>query len=149
MNTTALIRPAWTPATIALMVLGFVVFWPLGLAMLAYILWGDRLDGFKRDVNRKTDGFFASCRGRHSHHRSYGRTGNIAFDEWREKELERLATERQKLDETLKEFDSYLRELRRAKDQEEFDRFMGERNRPRNGDSKPRGSSTPGLLDDV
>ena len=52
MNTTALIRPAWTPATIALMVIGFMVFWPLGLAMLAYIIWGDRLEGFKRDVNR-------------------------------------------------------------------------------------------------
>ena len=153
MNTTALIRPAWTPATIALMVLGFVVFWPLGLAMLAYILWGDRLDGFKRDVNRKTDGFFASCRGRHAHHRGYGRTGNIAFDEWREKELERLAEERQKLDETLKEFDSYARELRRAKDQEEFSRFMAERNsaqsEAKSENSKPSGSSTPGLLDDV
>src|SRR5438876_645672 len=45
MNTTALIRPAWTPATIALMVIGFMVFWPLGFAMLAYIVWGDRLDG--------------------------------------------------------------------------------------------------------
>ena len=124
MNTTAMIRPAWTPATIALMVLGFVVFWPLGLAMLAYILWGDRLDGFKRDVNRKTDGIFASCRGRSARHHGFGRTGNIAFDDWREKELERLAEERRKLDEALKEFDSYARELRRAKDQEEFDRFM-------------------------
>ena len=62
MNTTALIRPAWTPATIALMVIGFMVFWPLGLAMLAYIIWGDRLEGFKRDVNRATDGVFAGCR---------------------------------------------------------------------------------------
>ena len=135
MNTTAMIRPAWTPATIALMVLGFVVFWPLGLAMLAYILWGDRLDGFKRDVNRKTDGIFASCRGRSARHHGFGRTGNIAFDDWREKELERLAEERRKLDETLKEFDSYARELRRAKDQEEFDRFMAERNRrPKRGE---------------
>ena len=103
MNTTALIRPAWTPATIALMVLGFMVFWPLGLAMLAYILWGDRLDGFKRDVNRTTDGFFAGCRrsaDKRRHHGS-GRTGNVAFDDWREKELERLAEERRKLDETL------------------------------------------------
>ena len=38
MTNSALIRPAWTPATIALMVIGFMVFWPLGLAMLAYIL---------------------------------------------------------------------------------------------------------------
>jgi hypothetical protein len=150
MNTTAMIRPAWTPATIALMVLGFVVFWPLGLAMLAYILWGDRLDGFKRDVNRKTDGIFASCRGRSARHHGFGRTGNVAFDEWREKELERLAEERRRVDETLKEFDSYARELRRAKDQEEFDRFMAERNRAQNeANSKPRGSSTPGLLDDA
>ena len=43
MNQSALIRPDWTPATIALMVLGFVIFWPLGLAMLAYILFGERL----------------------------------------------------------------------------------------------------------
>ena len=45
--TNALIRPAWTPVTIAMMIIGFMIFWPLGLAMLAYILWGDRLDKFK------------------------------------------------------------------------------------------------------
>lgn len=157
MNTTALIRPAWTPATIALMVIGFMVFWPLGFAMLAYILWGDRLDGFKRDVNRATDGVFAGCRrGADKAHRwGHGRTtGNVAFDEWRERELERLAEERRKLDETLAEFDEYARELRRAKDQEEFDRFMANRNRStapttttdKSAGKKGKGS---GLLDDV
>ena len=62
MNQSALIRPDWTPATIALMILGFVVFWPLGLAMLGYILFGERLRGFKRDVNQAADGMFAGCR---------------------------------------------------------------------------------------
>ncbi|OBQ94763.1 DUF2852 domain-containing protein [Mesorhizobium sp. AA23] len=133
MNTSALIRPAWTPATIALMVIGFMVFWPLGFAMLAYIIWGDRLEGFKRDVNRATDGIFAGCRRGSEKAARWGhgssRTGNVAFDDWREKELERLAEERRKLDEMLNEFDEYARELRRAKDQEEFDRFMTERNK--------------------
>ncbi|MGX5844003.1 DUF2852 domain-containing protein [Mesorhizobium sp. ArgA1] len=133
MNTSALIRPAWTPATIALMVIGFMVFWPLGLAMLAYIIWGDRLDGFKRDVNRATDGIFAGCRRGSDKAARWGhgsaRTGNVAFDEWREKELERLAEERRKLDEMLTEFDDYARELRRAKDQDEFDRFMANRHK--------------------
>ena len=134
MTNTALIRPAWTPATIALMVIGFMVFWPLGLAMLAYILWGDRLDGFKRDVNKATDGMFAGCRrGAHRAHR----TGNVAFDDWREKELERIAEERRKLEEMREEFDSYMRELRRAKDQQEFDRFMSERNNRARGKSVP------------
>ncbi len=147
MTTSALIRPAWTPATIALMVLGFIVFWPLGLAMLAYILWGDRLDGFKRDVNEATDGFFASCRSRTGgRHRRQARTGNVAFDDWRSKELERIEAERRKLEEMREEFDDYLRELRRAKDQEEFDRFMADRERRRN--EKSSDDKATGLLDD-
>jgi hypothetical protein len=127
MNTNALIRPAWTPATIALMVIGFMVFWPLGLAMLAYIIWGDRLDGFKRDVNRATDGVFSGCR--KASYRAQRGTGNVAFDDWREKELQRLDEERRRLDEMREEFDAYVRDLRRAKDQDEFDRFMANRSR--------------------
>lgn len=111
------------------MVLGFVFFWPLGLAMLAYILWGDRLgsrlDGLGTEFRRATDGMFSSCR----NHAPVARTGNAAFDEWRDNELERLAEERRKLDAMRAEFDEYVRELRRARDQEEFDRFM--RTRPR------------------
>lgn len=135
MNQSALLRPDWTPATIALMVLGFVVFWPLGFAMLAYILFGERLRDFKRDVNERADGVFAGCgrhRGRHRHSFS---TGNVAFDDWRKAELERLEQERRKLDEMRAEFDSYVRELRRAKDQDEFDRFMRERNNVKRNDN--------------
>jgi len=127
MTQSAMLRPAWTPATIALMVLGFIAYWPLGLAMLAYILWGDRLGNFKNEVNRATDSMFSNCR-RSS--RPVHSTGNVAFDDWRAKELERLAEERRKLDAMRDEFDDYMRELRRAKDQEEFDRFMSHRNRP-------------------
>lgn len=130
MNQQALIRPEWTPATIALMVLGFVVFWPLGLAMLAYILFGDRLRDFKREANARADGFFSGLRrsGRRAPFSTgtYS-TGNVAFDEWRKAELDRMEEERRRMDEMREEFDSYLRELRRAKDQEEFERFMRER----------------------
>lgn len=129
-RTAPLIRPDWTPATIALMVLGFIVFWPLGLAMLAYILFGDRLQAFKREANDKMDGFYKNCRRGGWHGRSrgwYQDTGNVAFDDWRKAELQRIEEERRKLDAMREEFDSYLRELRRAKDQEEFDRFMRER----------------------
>jgi len=121
----AMIRPAWTPVTIAMMIIGFMIFWPLGLAMIAYILWGDRLEEFKSGVNRRTDGFAkgwsrdcGSFRNRHSG------TGNVAFDEWRDAEIERLREERRQLEEMRAEFDAHLHELRRAKDREEFDAFM-------------------------
>ncbi|KQT64402.1 MULTISPECIES: DUF2852 domain-containing protein [unclassified Aureimonas] len=130
MTSHALIRPAWTPATIALMVGGFMLYWPLGLAVLAYILWGERLEGFRRDVNRSTDrfaDFFRANGGGRAMPFASARTGNVAFDDWRERELSRLDEERRKLNEAHAEFESYARELRRAKDQEEFDRFMSAR----------------------
>ncbi|MFD2238862.1 DUF2852 domain-containing protein [Aureimonas populi] len=132
MRSQALIRPAWTPATIALMVLGFIVYWPLGLAVLAYILWGDRLEAFRTDVSRSTDRVVGAFR-RSGANLPFGadRTGNVAFDDWREKELARLEAERARLNDAAAEFASYARELRRAKDQEEFDRFMAAR---RHGD---------------
>lgn len=150
MTKTALIRPAWTPATIALMVVGFMVFWPLGLAMLAYILWGDRLDDVKGDLSKARDKFcsFKKGSGMHSHQR-WGRTGNVAFDDWREAELARIEEERRKLDAMREEFDSYLRELRRAKDQEEFDRFMSERSKSAPASDVRKPNNGDNLLNDV
>ncbi|MEO0635354.1 MAG: DUF2852 domain-containing protein [Pseudomonadota bacterium] len=123
----SLIRPAWTPATIALMIFGFILHPVLGLAMLAYIIWGDRLEGVSSDIREATDNIAAKFgrNGEAAGYRSGGfqRTGNVAFDEWREAELKRLDEERRKLDEARAEFDEYVRELRRARDLEEFESF--------------------------
>lgn len=135
-HSNSMIRPAWTPATIALMVLGFIIFWPLGLAMLAYILWGDRLEEFKSGVNRATDSVSETF----SRKSERSNTGNAAFDEWREQELARIAEERRKLEEDIQEFEDYKREMRRAQDTKEFEAFMkGRKRKP-----APRSSKTSG-----
>ena len=117
------LRPAWTPLTILLMIVGFWLFWPLGLAMLAYIIWGDRIPEVRRHFGEMKRDFGCSTR-----HRTYGgyRSGN-AFDDYRERELRRLDEERRKLDEERREFEEFVHNLRRARDQEEFDRFKRER----------------------
>ena len=56
-----------------------------------------------------------------------GSTGNRAFDEWRAAELARLDEERQRLIAAEREFADYMENLRHAKDREEFERFMTER----------------------
>ncbi|EFO32228.1 conserved hypothetical protein [Roseibium sp. TrichSKD4] len=124
-----MIKPAWTPMTIGLMVLGFVVFWPLGLAMLAYILWGDRFQDMARDA--KSQWRSSPFKGAVDQMASgaYARTGNAAFDEYRDKEIKRLEEERARLEAMRNEFDDFLKDLRRARDQEEFDRFMNNRGR--------------------
>lgn len=117
----------WTPFNTIAMILGFVLFWPLGLAILAYIVWGDKMTGNLATARDKMDSFGEkfSRKGR-PHYRAQA-TGNAAFDEYRAAEFARLEAERRKLDEMRAEFDEFVDNLRRAKDQKEFDKFMAKR----------------------
>ncbi len=124
------LRPSWTPLTVILMLIGFAVAWPLGFIMLAYILWGSRIpqvrehfDGMRRDWCGPSAW---RERGRDA---SSGPSGNAAFDDYRAAELRRLDEERRRLEEERREFEAYARYLRRARDKEEFDRFMSNRAR--------------------
>jgi Protein of unknown function (DUF2852) len=118
-------RGRWSALNIVLMVIGFALFWPLGLAMLAWIIWGEEIAAKAEDMKAQFRGFSGRARGfAGDSFRAGGRTGNAAFDEYRTQELRRLDEERRKLEKMRGEFESFLAELRRVKDQEEFDRFM-------------------------
>ncbi len=138
------LRPAFTPLTLLLMVLGFIFFWPLGLAMLAYMVWGHRVPEIQRHFADAKSNWarewdcgpgWGRSAGRSS--RGFTRSGNAAFDDYRERELKRLEEERRRLDEDLRDFEGYMNDLRRARDQEEFDRYMRER-----PNRKPRSEGT-------
>ena len=98
---------AWIAAT----VIGFVLFWPIGLALLVYMIWSKRM-GCNPGAAITT---VTATR--------MGRTGNTAFDAYREETLKRLEEERDA-------FVSFLDQLRAAKDQAEFDQFMAGRQAP-------------------
>ena len=131
MNSLA-IKPAWSPLTVVGTVLGFMIYWPLGLAMIAYVIWGDRfmnegqeLTGRLRRFGRQ-NGFGAA--------QPFTRTGNVAFDDYRDETLKRLEEERAALEAQEREFADFMKELRRARDKEEFDRFMSSRDKTVEGD---------------
>ena len=110
-------KPAW----IAVMVLAFIVFWPLGLALLAFLIWSGRMGCATRGPGRWFDhgdagGRPAWCGG------GSRSSGNSAFDEYRAATLRRLEEEQA-------EFHAFLDRLRQAKDKAEFDQFMAERRR--------------------
>ncbi len=104
-------RKAW----IAAMVLGFIFVWPVGLALLAYMIWGKQM-------------FSNSCGHRRHHDRHWGRhayratSGNTAFDSYKAEALRRLEEEQEA-------FEAFLQRLRNSKDKSEFDTFMEERAR--------------------
>ena len=119
-------KPAWITA----MILGFVVWWPIGLGLLAYLIWSGRMgcgnkmqwkQHFMQEAKRFGSGLPGGFGG-------FGlrSTGNTAFYEYREETLRRL-------EEEAEEFQTFLGRLRKARDKAEFDQFMTER----------RGSTSP------
>ncbi|MEL7116468.1 MAG: DUF2852 domain-containing protein [Pseudomonadota bacterium] len=107
-------------AWIAAMVLGFILFWPIGLALLAYMIWSKQM-------------FSGNCvaKRRMSHPSRHGMktTGNAAFDTYKAETLRRLEDEQEA-------FEEFLQRLREAKDKSEFDQFMDERSKKAKDESE-------------
>lgn len=111
------------PLMIAAMVLGFIAFWPIGLAILFFMIGSGRMgrrwaQRYGMDPSTPAPAgptaWPAWCGGRPSS------SGNAAFDEYREETLRRLEQEQ-------KDFADYLERLRFAKDRAEFEQFMADR----------------------
>lgn len=133
-------RTGW----IVLMILGFIIWWPLGLIALAYILgsgrmscshysadrWQHKMEKMQAKVDRMRDRFAGSFSGNARY--GFSPSGNRAFDEYRTETIKRLEEEQQ-------EFKDFLERLRFAKDKTEFDAFMNERrNKPAPTNDAPK-----------
>ena len=118
----------WKPIEIVAMVLAFAFWWPMGLAIIGLKIAqrrGYRFDDMAATLRSTFAGFGPQdSQGRQWRPFSPGTSGNAAFDDWRKAEMERLEEERRKLDAAQREFSAHMDNLRRAKDREEFDRFM-------------------------
>ena len=145
----------WTATELVVMVLGFMLYWPIGLAMLGFKYWQHKTGGsadlqavatgaYQR-ARSAMGGFQASAPGQWARqtwgasqtwgqaggptwaHGFTASTGNAAFDAWKRDELSRLEEERRRLEVAHREFADWLENVRKAKDREEFERFMNER----------------------
>jgi hypothetical protein len=130
-------KPAW----IALTILGFMVWWPLGLAILAFAIgsgrmgcghgyghWQHKMDRMQGKMDRLRERMAGRGPGFSFNAPS---SGNRAFDEYRSETIRRLEDEQ-------REFHEFLDRLRMAKDKSEFDQFMAERRNRPNPDTQPQ-----------
>ena len=127
-------RRAWDlpkPVAIILVIFGFMIWWPIGLAALAFFIWSRGMGCGYRGMDRwqhKMDRMQARMdRMREGGFWQPSTSGNKAFDEYRAETLRRLEDEQ-------REFQDFLQRLRFAKDKSEFDQFMAER---RSGNNNP------------
>jgi len=123
-------HPFWAPyfipkpVLIVLTILGFMLWWPIGLVLLMVMLCRRSMFcDYRRWAGwQNAPGPGAGWKNWFGAERPS--SGNRAFDEYREETLRRLEEEQ-------KEFAEFLERLRFAKDKAEFDQFMNERrNRP-------------------
>ncbi len=101
-------RGAWFVA----MIISFILVWPLGLALLAYMIWSKKMSCASNRVARSF--------GKNRHGGIHRTTGNAAFDAYKSETLQRLEEEQEN-------FEAFLQRLRDARDKAEFDQFMDER----------------------
>lgn len=125
------------PFGVAAMILGFILWWPVGLTLLAFLIWRRRMTCWTYDGGNRWQERMMERRARWEQKwaaRSglYARSsGNKAFDEYRAETLRRLEDEE-------KEFRDYLDRLRFAKDKAEFDQFLNERRPSPPADAQPQ-----------
>jgi hypothetical protein len=131
-------KPAW----IALTVVSFILFWPLGLVLLGFLIGSGRMacwahgsgDRWQRRMERMQQRMerMQGAAGRWGGGGYRTSSGNRAFDEYRAATLRRLEEEQ-------REFMDFLNRLRHAKDKAEFDQFMNEqRRRPEGPEPQPQ-----------
>lgn len=114
---------------VGLITLGLLFWWPLGLAILAYLIWSGKMrcwqpDDVSNSPNCGIGRLFRTVGRGCGDRRGSTSSGNTAFDEYRNETLRRL-------EEDQREFMEFLDRLRRARDRAEFDQFMAEQNRHR------------------
>lgn len=119
---------------IGAIVVGFIYWWPVGLALVAwkfagYPAFAELRDMARRGVSGAADGQRPASRFARAFEAAdrRGRTGNAAFDDYRRSELDRLEAQRRALQEESRAFAAFVDELKRAKDREQFDAFMAKR----------------------
>ena len=135
----ALGKPAW----IALIILGFMIWWPLGVGALAFTIGSGRMGGGQQHWQNKIDRMQSKMDWMRSRVSgapwggSWGNpwanapsSGNRAFDDYRADTFRRLEEEQ-------REFREFLERLRLAKDRAEFDQFMAERRNRQTPDASP------------
>lgn len=109
----------WRPAELAVLVICFIIFWPLGLVVLAWKYWNDRspsprniddviVTGVRNIRDGMTNIFNATRPTDDISSDAFAPTGNSSFDEHVQDELEKIDTERRKLAEEVRAFRTFL-----------------------------------------
>ncbi len=109
----------WSGINIAAMVIGFVLFWPLGLVVLYWNITGRNIKDLPPAIQEKWNAVFSGVK---NHKDSDG--GNSVFDEFQQTQYDRIHEIKEEIKTRANNFRIFKSDAKRQADEAEFKDFM-------------------------
>ncbi len=115
----------WSGLNIVAMVLGFLIFWPIGLFMLYWIVKGRSVQELPEGIRRQWSKVAGNCHGKDSFRQS-DRSDNVVFNEFQQTQYDRIREIKDEIKERSRRFTEFRADAKRRVDEKEFNQFMAE-----------------------
>ncbi len=107
------------------MVAGFVLFWPIGLLILCWVVTGREVQelpaAIRRQWSKMTGGWH-----RPNGHGIHRPSENVVFNEFQQAQYERIREIKDEIKNRARRFSEFRANAKRRADEEEFNRFMSD-----------------------
>ena len=110
----------WSPLNIGAMVVGFVLFWPIGLVVLYWNIKGRDAWDLPAAAKHKWSSLF----NRNNVSRDVSDSNNAVFDEFQQTQYDRIAEIKEEIKERARRFNEFRGDAKRRAEEEEFNKFM-------------------------
>ena len=118
----------WSPLNIATMVVGFVLFWPVGLVVLYWNIAGRNVKDLPQAVQEKwtdlTQGGLFNNMSNSSHDNG---SDNSVFNEFQQTQYDRIREIKDEIKNRARNFRDYRADTKRREDESEFRDFMAKK----------------------
>lgn len=118
-------RANWSGINIAAMVVGFVLFWPIGLFILYWIFTGRDARELPRWISQQWTKVIAMRNGFDGFGND-GHNDNVHFNEFQQTQYDRVREIKDEIKERARRFTNFRADAKRRADEEEFNRFMAD-----------------------
>ena len=108
----------WSAVNLAAMIVGFVLWWPIGLFLLFWILTGHEVANLPEDITNKWRQF----KGNQSHQTR--ETDNEVFNDYQQTQHDRIREIKEEIKSRARRFTEFRSDAKRRADEEEFRQFM-------------------------
>ena len=116
----------WSVFNIAAMVVGFMLFWPVGLLALFWILSGRNIKDLPGAIGRKWSSMMnGNAAGKHEW--SEQSSENTVFNDFQQTQYDRISEIKEEIVNRARNFKTFRSNEKRREDEAEFNQFMGDK----------------------